>query len=181
MKAMYFMALITPEPLLSEISAVKHELSRKYKTYSSLRSPAHITLVPPFHYRQEDEYLLIRNMLQFHSSAPQFDITLDGFGCFAPRVIFVRPLPSAELTDLYDDLQTHVRTFLPERKKTSPPFHPHITVANRDWSEYDFYKAWDEMRTRPFSGAFTAEKISLLKLEKEKWKVLAKFSLKPQS
>jgi len=178
MKAMYFIAIVLPEPLLSEVSAIKHALSKKYKTYASLKSPAHITLVPPFFFKEEDEYLLVRMLKEFRQDIPSFPVQLNGFGSFPPRVIFVNPEKSEPLNVLHAALGKHVRNYLPERKKQSPPFHAHVTVANRDWSEYDFYAAWEEMRSQPFEGSFIAEHYSLLKLKKEKWKILANFSWK---
>lgn len=177
MKAMYFIAVVLPEPLLSEIAAIKHELSKKYKTYVSLKSPAHITLVPPFFYKEPDEYLLVKMLKTFQPGISSFPLQLDGFGCFAPRVIFVQPQASPLLERLYASIQQHVKSELSERKKSSPPFHAHITVANRDWSEYDFHQAWDEIKDKPYTGSFVVESFSLLKLEKEKWRILANFPL----
>lgn len=172
MKQLYFIALVLPEPYLSEISRIKHDLSKKYKTYSALKSPAHITLISPFFYAGDKEYELVKRLKDYASPVSPFTIEMNGFDCFPPRVVFIKPEPPAELALLYPSFNAYMKGFLPVSKKFSPPFHPHITVANRDWSAFDFEKAWEEYKTREYRGKFTADTISLLKLKNKTWEIL---------
>ena len=49
----YFIALVPPEPLLSEIQRVKQQIFDDYGTKGALRSPGHITLHMPFSWEEE--------------------------------------------------------------------------------------------------------------------------------
>lgn len=180
MKKLYFFAIVLPEPLLSEIQEIKHALSKKYKTYAALKSPAHITLIAPFFYNEENEHLLVKNMRNFVSPVQSFKIELNGFDCFKPRVIFINPLPSQDLVLLNRSFNDYMKDFLPKLKKTSPAFHPHITVANRDWSVFDFEKAWEDYKNLTFSGKFSVDQIALLKLEGKIWELIYAHPLKPK-
>ena len=54
-KSLYFIAIVPEEPLLGRINTIKAEVAQKYKTKASLKSPAHITLFPPFMWPKENE------------------------------------------------------------------------------------------------------------------------------
>lgn len=172
MKQLYFIAIVLPEPYLTEIQEIKHIISKKYKTYAALKSPAHITLIAPFFFNADKEHELVKKMSNYYSPVHPFKIELKGFGCFPPRVIFINPLPSPELLLLYESMKEYMKDILPKSKKSSPSFHPHITVANRDWSTFDFEQAWEEFENKKFSGYFNVDQIYLLKLEGKKWKTL---------
>lgn len=172
MKQLYFIAIVLPEPLRSEIAAIKHDLAHRHKTFAALKSPAHITLAPPFTWKEPEEYQLVNLLKKFQSPVAPFEVTLEGFGAFMPRVIFIQPRPDESLQRLYEAVQQQVVPHLPDRKKTSPPFHPHITVANRDWDAYDFQQAWAAYKDQSFTGKFTVNEIVLLKLVKHRWEEL---------
>jgi 2'-5' RNA ligase len=84
----YFIAIVPPEPLLFEIQEVKKTISQNYKTKGALRSPGHITLHMPFSWEEEKEVKLL-SCLEAFKFDETFNITLDGFSCFEPRVVFI--------------------------------------------------------------------------------------------
>jgi 2'-5' RNA ligase len=61
----YFIAIVPPEPFLSNITAIKMELFENYGSKGALRSPAHITLHMPFSWDDEKEEKLITNLESF--------------------------------------------------------------------------------------------------------------------
>jgi 2'-5' RNA ligase len=69
--------------------------------------------------------------------------------------------------------------FHEEIKPDDHPFHPHVTIANRDIKPGDFNKAWNHFKRQVFDEQFEAATISLLKLNAGKWNVIAeqRFSL----
>src|SRR3954471_7813802 len=87
----YFIAIVIPDPIFTEIEAVKDRLFRDHGLKGALRSPAHITLHRPFDWKTEKEELLLSRLEQF-SFDEKFNIEIDGFDVFEPRVIFANVL-----------------------------------------------------------------------------------------
>src|ERR1043165_9503335 len=84
----YFIAIVLPEPVLTEVEALKQRLFAEHGLKGSLRSPAHITLHRPFVWKDDKEVILIEKLNQFTFEKP-FDISLINFNWFEPRVIFI--------------------------------------------------------------------------------------------
>ena len=92
----YFLAIIPPEPLATEVTAIKQEFVERFNTKAALRSPAHITLHMPFQWREAKEERLFKVLAQATKFRP-FNIQLNGFGAFPPSTIFIQPEKSTEL------------------------------------------------------------------------------------
>lgn len=172
-KTLYFISLIPPEPILSEVKAFKEDLFRKYQTKVALNSPAHITLYPPFEWPPEEEALLKNTLHNFAKMQSSLEIQLQGFGCFAPRVIFVKPMPNENLNnlrqELFQYLQQEIQVY--EKRYAQQTFNPHITIANRDLKREDFNQAWDEFKAQAYEKKFLADKIYLLKHNGRHWDI----------
>jgi 2'-5' RNA ligase len=61
-------------------------------------------------------------------------------------------------------------------KKDDRPFHPHITIANRDMKPARFEKAWEHFSNKEFTESFDTNSIFLLKLNDGKWNVIGENS-----
>jgi len=82
-----------------------------------------------------------------------------------------------KLEEIKDQLAAHFMAVLPGViKKEERPFHPHITIANRDMKPNDFLKAWEYFSQKQFKEGFTTNTISLFKLCPEKWIEIAQQS-----
>ncbi|MCC7302009.1 MAG: 2'-5' RNA ligase family protein [Bacteroidia bacterium] len=167
----YFIALIPPEPVLSRVQALKEEMSLRFHSRQARYSPSHITLHMPFEWRVDREQEL-RDMLDgVAKNLHPFKIELQGFGAFAPRVIFVKPLPSEELRRVYAAVGEAARRRLGivSQDAYAKPFHPHMTIAFRDLRKDQFNHAWEEFRLRPFSESFNCNGVSLLRKAGKYW------------
>ena len=165
----YFIAIHLPEPLHTEIEKIKRNISEKYGTRSVLKSPPHITIVPPFFWGNEEELITIVQ----HFSFPSFPIELNNYNAFQASVVYIDIVPNPAIQELHTLFNTYFLDRYPQLKKRHPfPFHPHITVGNRDWKKEQFIACWNEMRDQAFTGSFMFEKLSLLKLVNGLWKVL---------
>ena len=82
----YFIAIVPSDSLLSEIEDIKKSVSKKHQSHGALQSPAHITLHMPFSYEKEGKLLACVEAFKFKSP---FNIDLNGFDCFEPRVVFI--------------------------------------------------------------------------------------------
>ncbi len=173
------MAILPPEPILSEVKAFKNDLAEKYGTRTALRSPAHITLYMPFHRREDEEAALSATLASFGAAYQAFDIHLDGFDCFEPRVLFIHPEENSSLQNIQSDLKTVLKEKLGifNARFYHQTFHPHMTIANRDWEEAQFYQAWEEFKNKVYQRTFSAQTISLLRLGENRWEILQEFAL----
>jgi 2'-5' RNA ligase len=179
---LYYIATIVPEPLQSEITAFKNDIYQRFGAKSALKSAAHITLFPPFRWEKEEENVLKTALEGFSESIAQkkgpLSIKLKNFGFFRKTTIFVEPEPNENLSILRGKLLAYLSTHINLRddKDAARPFHPHITIVNRDISEADFDEIWAEYSAKVFDNQFVMDNISLLRLDGERWKVVASYS-----
>jgi len=168
---LYFVALIPPEPILSEVKGFKEQVATTYNSKAALRSPAHITLHMPFQYREDREEKLWNVFQNFVTTASPFEILQDGFGCFEPRVIYVNVEKSAELDSLRSDLVKTMRRELnlDNADYKNLPFHPHMTIAFRDLKKTVFPEAWGNFEKLPFKATWKCHSFCLLKHTGKIW------------
>lgn len=167
--ALFFIAIIPPNPLKEEVQEIKKSFSIKYNVRHALKSPPHITLIPPFKTKQENEKKLSDVLEDFVESRHGVDIELDGYGCFKPRVIFLNPLMSNELRSLHEALADVFYTCFPYLTRPDRQFHPHLSIAFRDLKPKQFHQAWTECRHMQFKANFRADGVCLLKHDGQRW------------
>ena len=173
MKSLYFIAIIPPAEIQKEVSGFKYEAALHFNSKRALNSPAHITLVPPFWITQ-DRLVSVEEILKnFHLEA--FYITLFGFDCFKPRVVFVNIQENKNLQTLYSELNAQL-THLEEIKYDDRPFHPHMTIAFKDLKKSIFSDAWEYFRLREYERTFLVNALFLLKYSNKEWKIKASFN-----
>jgi 2'-5' RNA ligase len=171
----YFIAIVVPEPFLSEVEAVKMQLFSKYQLKGALRSPAHITLHRPFTWKTAKEAELISALKEFKSDS-SFELHLDNYNFFEPRVVFIDVRPDNQLLTLHSKLTDYCRQKLRlfNESEDERGFAPHVTVAFRDLKKPLFYELQKEFRLRSFEAKFPFQGFSLLRLE-NKWEEIAFF------
>lgn len=108
-----------------------------------------------------------------------FHVHLKNFAAFKPRVIYINVQPNQLLNELKANTEeTLLQTNPFKIKKEERPFHPHITIANRDLEKEDFPKAWQHFQHISYETSFMADAISLLRNNDRKWDVVASFRLR---
>jgi 2'-5' RNA ligase len=172
MKPSYFIALVAPSEIETTVHDFKIDLHDRFGTKSALKSPAHITLYPPFHIeetREQEIKALLENTCQESGS---FEIELNNFDRFSRGVLFIHVEPGKDLNGLQQRITGAFDSFLNSvRKKEKRPFHPHMTIGNRGWTEGGFEQALEEYKTKKFSATWTVKNVSLLKL-RERWEII---------
>lgn len=182
-ESLYFIAIVPPEPVLCEILEFKNHMAKTYGAKAALRSPAHITLHMPFKWKETKEDFLIKSLIFFSSSQHSFELTLQGFGCFKPRVIFI----NSKENDLLNSLQLRLRTLAKKELNLfnsnyrSHPFHPHITIAFRDLKKELFIPAWEEFKSKIYQVSFMVNAICLLKHNGKRWDICHRIPFKENS
>jgi 2'-5' RNA ligase len=174
----YFIAIIPPEPVFSELESIKLDVSRRYNNKSALRSPAHITLHMPFELKAEKEELLLNTLGDFKFSH-NFVIELQNFSCFEPKVIFADVVRNQVLFELQKNLVYQVKSRLNifNQAESERGFHPHVTIAFRDLKKEDFYTAYEEFKQKSFNAVFPCNSFWLLKHWERKWHPYKEFVL----
>jgi len=173
----YFLAIVPPEPLQSQLMSLKEHVREHYGSKGALRSPAHITLHMPFEWKTEKEDRLIESLENF-TFAPSFMIRLHNFSSFEPRVIFVDVIKNETLCDLQKELVKHVKKDLHifNEANNMRGFHPHITIAFRDLKKDRFYDAITYFKTQSFEADLEIKTFHLLKHSPGKWEIYREFS-----
>jgi len=170
---MYFLALVAPDNINQQILKWKLWMKENYQCEVALKSPAHITMVPPFRMNQESEDDLIQSINEFSKTQTNFSIQLNGFSNFKTRVIFVDVVQNEKLSDLNNSLLHFLSTAdkFPLIKDVMA-FHPHIAIATRDLHKKLFFEAWKYFKEKKYNAEWNAESISLLRHNKRNWDVI---------
>jgi len=173
MAKMYFIALVLPAGVNDEILRWKQFMKERFQCLVALRSPAHVTLVPPFWMNSDLENELKEAISRFSKRQVPFEINLENFAAFKPRVIYVDVLPSSHLQAMREQLTEYlIAPALFPVRKDDRPFHPHVTIATRDLHKKAFYEAWDIFKKEPYKASCNINGISLLKHNQKNWDVL---------
>ena len=172
----YFIAIVPPEPLLSEIQKIKLDIFETYQTKGALRSPGHITLHMPFSFEEEKENKLLGCLEDFKFQT-SFPVSLNKFKCFEPRVVYIHVEEQPLLIDLQKQLVRHVKQNLQlfNQSDDKRGFHPHITVAFRDLKKQNFYAVWEAYQNKAFTANFQCASICLLKHIDQRWEIYKEF------
>ena len=174
-KKKYFIALIPPDPIGSEIREIKNHFQENYGSKGALRSPGHITLHMPFLWNEGKEEKL-NNLLVHASKENCFRLTLNGFGCFAPKTIYIKNDLSQELLSFQQRLVTYTKRSMNLFNAThNRGFHPHVTVAFRDLKKDQFELAWTEFENKVFKASFEVKSFWLLKHDGKNWNAYREF------
>lgn len=170
---MYFVALVCPPEIDNKIQKHKLWMRDHFGCAVALRSPAHVTLIPPFWLALSAEEKLVETLQTFETDKLPVDIQLKNFSHFSNRVIFIAVTENHQLGTLRKETEDHfIQPFRAIIKPDDRPFYPHVTIANRDLKPGLFPKAWACFEHEPFNETFSAHHISLLKLGAGKWNVL---------
>ena len=170
---MYFVAIVLPEELNQKILLYKKYMHEKYGCAVGLKSPAHITIVPPFWMELEKEKQLIADITSLSCEFESFEISTNNFSAFRPRTIFIdlgsndKLIVFKDQADLFFNRNQHYKI-----KTDSRPFHPHITIATRDLFKKDFHEAWPYFSEKEFIESWNVKGLSLLKHNKKNWDVI---------
>jgi 2'-5' RNA ligase len=170
----YFLAIVPPEPVLSEVCKIKMHFRDKYGCKAPLRSPAHITLHMPFLWKKKKEEKMIEILVRASKNYKSFEIQLKNFGAYPPRVIYLKVNPNDNLMEMQKDLEGVAKRELNlfNANRLDYPYNPHMTVAFRDLKKDMFPLAWSEFDKKEYSPAFEVNSFHLLKHNGKEWNSL---------
>jgi 2'-5' RNA ligase len=169
----YFIGIVAPPAINNQVMAWKTYMLQHFNCKVALRSPAHITLIPPFNLKTDVEPQLNAHIRGFSATQIPFTINLHNFSAFPPRVIFAGVELSAQLKSLQQNIEAYLINKNYHIKVSTRPFHPHVTIANRDLSKEDFPTAFDHFKKISFNASFEATHIDLLVSKPDGWQVVS--------
>ena len=169
---MYFIAIVLPKGLDEKVLAYKKWMAEKYNCQVGLKSPAHITLVPPFWMEEAKESQLRNDLEKISVDIVPFILSTNNFSAFKPRTIFIAVKGSPHLNFVKEKIDHHFQFTDYKIKIESRPFHPHITIATRDLYKKDFADAWPQLESKSFEAEFEVAGLSLLKHNGRAWDVV---------
>jgi len=172
--SLYFFAIIPPEKVQISVTEIKEDFKNRYNAKHALKSPPHVTLIPPFEFKYSEEKRLIDNLELFSSEESCFLQKLENYGTFPPKVIFIRILKSDHLLNLYERFGKFMakNLGLSNIYHDSRKFKPHMTVAFRDLTKENFYLAKAEYEKKQISFSYLAQSISLLRHNGKFWEIV---------
>ena len=170
---MYFIALVAPSFINEDVLKWKNFFKDSFACTVALKTPAHITLVPPIWMREELEPDLKETIVEFTKTKSSFIIELKDFKAFKPKVIYVDVPRNEKLIELHSSLNDFIikKDSYPV-KKDDRPFSPHITLATRDLYKKAFYEAWSVFSSKKYKASWLVNNISLLRHNKKNWDVI---------
>jgi len=170
---MYYVAIVAPEVINQQVLKWKTFFKENYECTIALKSPAHITITPPFWMNEELENDLINSIGEFSVAKPKFEIALQDFAAFQPKVIFVDIVKNKMLDGLYQSFADFIisQNKFPI-KKENRIFHPHVTLATRDLYKKAFQEAWEIFSKKKYEAVWIVSELSLLRHNKKNWDVI---------
>lgn len=176
-ETLFFIALVPHKTLCREIREIKEQFRDEFGARHALKSPAHITLQMPFKRSSSDEPAISATLEKIALEEKPFSVELDGFGCFAPRVIFIRIRDHEPVKALHSRLKQKLTEELEfSEREIMNDIQPHITIATRDLTKEAFREAWPEFQEKEFSGSFIVNSLFLLKHNGRNWDVYKEFT-----
>jgi len=178
-KHLFFIALLPPKEVQQSVINFQNYFGQIYNSSSAKKSPPHLTLQPPFRWNFPELPLLEEKLQEFALTQCGVPIILNGFGAFKPRVIYINVVKTPELMFLQEQLKTMFKSQfnIEDKQYRNQIFTPHITVAFRDLTRDNFYKAWPEFKQKELHFRFTVPQLTLLHHNGERWEIIKEFQL----
>ena len=176
-KKIFFIALLPPLKVQKYATKVKEHFAQQYNTKAALKSPPHITLQPPFFWSINNLSSLEKVLQKFARNYAPIPIELQDFSAFKPRVIYINVTKTTELLTLQNELNICLESSLQivDKKSKNRPFCPHLTVAFKDLSKTNFYRAWDEFKHQQVYFNFNVNQLTLLSHNGQQWEIQTEF------
>ncbi|GAB3825551.1 2'-5' RNA ligase family protein [Hymenobacter jeollabukensis] len=176
--ARYLLATLPPEPVFSEVWALKQEVHRLTGSRNAVRLPPHITLIPPFRLPPtEFEPRAQAVLADFAAAQPSVAVSLQDFAWFANRTLFVRVVQAEALQRLHAALLARCRTDLPAVPLETRPFTPHMTLATRDLPPAQVPALKVDFAARRYTATFQVTALTLFRHDGRQWQPVGEFRL----
>jgi len=170
-----FIAVLPGDEIREEVTNFKKYALERFQSGRALKSPPHITLIPPFRWSPGRIEELKMALKYYAKSCSSFSLTLHGFNCFEPRVIFVDIEKDEELERLQSTLQDLLHSAFSIQNDCAYGFNPHMTVAFKDLRKSVFPLAWKYFSNLDYMRVFKVKQLYLLQHDGRQWQIVDDF------
>lgn len=176
-KNLKLIAIVPPEPVYSEVRAQQEHIASHWGPKRALRTPPHITLIPPMQLQSDEVGWLLGMAAAIAGAQESFTIELKDYGSFKPRVIYINPVSNPNLSDLHQLWHESIMTRMPQTLEKYPdrPYHPHMTLAHKDVTHTQFDAMWKHFQNKSFDASFIVNRFSFLTHTEAGWVVEREF------
>lgn len=175
---MYFAAIVLPVDLNERVLKQKQYMQEHYGCAVGLKSPAHITIIPPLWMEEGRAERMVAGLDSVCSGWASFVIETTDFSAFKPRTVFIAVKGNERLNALKREVDDLCRKNVEWGvKPENRPFHPHITIATRDLRKSSFAESWAYFERKEFRESWLVEGVSVLKHDGRNWEVVHTSSL----
>lgn len=151
-------------------------LFEKYSCKIASRSPAHITIIPPFKDNSGALILSIKHLMdQITANYNQFSVRATGWRHFSKRTIYLGCELSATLNKIYNDINNAFNEAY--YIDNSKDFVPHITIANRDINPDQFNDIWLLISKQTVPDLIAINKLAILQYNGQNWNIINRWIL----
>ncbi len=171
--SLFYMAIECPNEINEQVEQMKDYMEQNFGCRAAKKSPAHLTIVPPFRAEDELQAELLNFVQTFNMGLVPFSIRMKNYGQFADRVLFIDvEAPNVPLIELERDCMHEFSEKFPGIIfGMKPEFNPHVTIATRDIPEGALATARNYFEANhAVDVAFNANALSLYRLENGWWK-----------
>jgi len=174
MTRLYTIAILPPEPILTEVNTIKKHIATNFGLRAALSIPAQITLQQPTSLPEWTESALIRQLEAFSRQLKPFELSIDGFDCKENQSLYLNIDNNKGINTSYKSLMKFLKNDLSfTTAKIKKDFTPLITVAYKDLTPEIFPQLKASYLDKSYKRTFTVRKIALLKHNYRQWEVLS--------
>jgi 2'-5' RNA ligase len=179
MSILKLIAIVPPEPILSEVRKEQEYIAQQWGPSHALRTPPHITIIPPLSLTSAEVGLLYGMAYAIASQTEKFQIELKGYGSFRPRVVYIHPVVPPALEKLNAIWQQALRLKMPHVLEKYPerPYHPHMTLAHKDVKRDQFDLIWQHYERKKYYTSFPVDHFCILQHTGQGWEVEHRYFL----
>ena len=179
MQDLWFAAAVPPGKIIEKVEIHRQYAAQHFNARKALNSPPHITLFPPFRCTQsavDDLSIILAEVLKRFDA---FELSIQNFSSFKPRVIFLNVKESENLRLLQSALDHLLRwQFRLIEMPDTREFKPHVTIAHRDLDRKLFKSAWQHFQSKSFEESFVLRRIVLFRHDGKQWQAYKNYELK---
>lgn len=164
-------ALLLPDSLSDQVKKEQFFIAKTWGPKHALRTPPHITLIPPISVTDAEENSLQELADKISKSVHSFTLHLHGYGSFRPKVIFIHAEDSTDLNELQTLWRKELLTTMPHVLDQYPerPFHPHVTLAHRDMNAVQYKVIQEYYSGKNFFAEIVIKNFYILKHCPDGW------------
>ncbi|MCB2410117.1 2'-5' RNA ligase family protein [Hymenobacter lucidus] len=174
---MFLVAILPPEPVFSEVWALKQEVHQLTGSRNAVRLPPHITLIPPLRQPNAFEAELRASLADFAATQRSFTIGLRDFKWFDNRTLFVHVAQPEAVQAFHAALTAWCAAHLPQIPRETRPFTPHMTLATRDLPASAVPGLKADFARRHYEATFDVQRLVLFRHDGQQWQPVQEFLL----